>query len=201
MTFERFTAADLEPSAEEQDALRRARIDRVAATLAVLAAGVWVGGMVALGACAAPFVFRLTPAPYSGNAMGSAFARFDQIALGAAVVILGAEVTRTWAGGPRARHLAARVRRICAIVIAMGAAYGGLSLTPRILELHRQGAQRNVGPAGEELQRVHVRAESVGKVETGLGVALVVLHVFTLGLRKPDDDELAAAPLPPGPLA
>jgi hypothetical protein len=157
--------------------------------------------MVALGACAAPFVFRLTPAPYSGNAMGSAFARFDQIALGAAVVILGAEVTRTWAGGPRARHLAARVRRICAIVIAMGAAYGGLSLTPRILELHRQGAQRNVGPAGEELQRVHVRAESVGKVETGLGVALVVLHVFTLGLRKPDDDELAAAPLPPGPLA
>jgi hypothetical protein len=111
--------------------------------------------MVALGACAAPAVFRLTPAPFSGDAMGTAFARFDNLALGAAVVLLGAEVARTWAAGPRARSLAARVRRIVAVLLAAGAAIGGLSLTPHINALHRAGAQRGVGEQGAELDRVH----------------------------------------------
>src|SRR5580693_6128021 len=103
MNDDRFSASDLEPDTEEVQATRRALVERVATTVAVLAAGVWVGGMTALGACAAPFVFRLTPAPYSGDAMGAAFARFDQIALGAAALLLGAEVTRTWASGARGR--------------------------------------------------------------------------------------------------
>jgi uncharacterized membrane protein len=198
---ERFSASDLEPSDDEKRALVRANIDRVAAAVAVLAAGVWVGGMVALGACAAPAVFQLTPAPHSGNAMGVAFARFDKIALGAAVLVLAAEVARTWAAGGRARLVAARVRRLTAFAAAACAAYIGLALTPQINELHLSGAQRGVGPAGEVLEAVHKRAELVGKVETGLGVALVALHVFTLALRRPeeDDDHGYAEPLPPGP--
>ncbi|APR83314.1 Hypothetical protein A7982_08663 [Minicystis rosea] len=202
MNGERFTAADLEPSDEEKLAQLRTNVDRIAATLAVLAAGVWVGGMVALGACAAPFVFRLTPAPYSGDAMGAAFARFDQIALGAAVVLLGAEVARTWAARGRARQLAARIRRVAAVSIAGLATYGGLLLTPQIIDLHRQGVQRGVGPQGALLESIHHRAESVGKVETVLGVVLVALHVFTLPVRRPeddDDDDAYATPLPPGP--
>jgi hypothetical protein len=199
MNEARFSEEDLAPSDEEKQAARRATIDRIAASAAVLAAGVWVGGMVALGACAAPFVFRMTPAPFSGDAMGAAFARFDQIALGAAVTLLGAEVTRTWASGGRARSLAARIRRVLGVLMAAGAAYGGLSLTPQIIELHRAGAQRGRGPLGDELERIHKRAESVGKVETAAGVALVALHVFTLGSRRPEDDEESVAPLPPGP--
>lgn len=200
MNEERFSASDLEPSHEEKSRALRAVVDRVAATLAVLAAGVWVGGMIALGACAAPFVFRLTPAPYSGDAMGAAFARFDQIALGAAVVLLGAEVTRTWAAGARSRGLAARVRRALAVLMAACAAYVGLSITPHINDLHRAGAQRGQGPLGDELEAIHRRATLVGKTETLLGVVLVGLHVFTLGARRPEDDEddAALAPLPPG---
>ena len=146
MNEPRFSAADLEPSDDERRAELRALVDRIAAAVAVLAAGAWVGGMVALGACAAPMVFRLAPAPFSGDAMGAAFARFDQIALGAAVVLLGAEMARTWAAGARARTAAARVRRLAAVLMAACAAYVGLSLTPHILELHRAGAQRGVGP-------------------------------------------------------
>jgi hypothetical protein len=197
---ERFSASDLEPSDDEKRAVVRAHVDRVAAAVAVLAAGVWVGGMVALGACAAPFVFELTPAPHSGNAMGAAFARFDQIALGAAVIILAAEVARTWAAGGRARLVWARVRRVTAFVMAGCAVYLGLALTPQINALHRSGALRHEGPAGEVLDAVHKRAELVGKIETGLGVVLVALHVFTLPLRRPEDDEQDyAEPLPPGP--
>ncbi|WP_437732933.1 DUF4149 domain-containing protein [Sorangium sp. So ce1335] len=196
-----FSEADLAPGPEERAAARRFLIDRVAASVAALAAGAWAGGMVALGACAAPFVFRLAPAPFSGDAMSAAFARFDQLALGAAVILLGAEVARTWAAGRRGAGRAARVRRVVAMVMAGCAAYVGLALTPRIAALHRDGVQRGEGELGMELERVHRRAELAGRAEVFLGASLVVLHVFTLGARRPDedDDDEAAAPLPPGP--
>ncbi|MCC6557112.1 MAG: DUF4149 domain-containing protein [Polyangiaceae bacterium] len=199
----RFTEADLEPTPEERRAARRALADRVAASAAVLAGGVVIGGLVALGACAAPFVFQMTPRPFSGDAMGAAFARFDQIALGAAVALLGAELVRTWAAGRR-RTLAARVRRLVAMLLAGAVAYVGLVLTPRIIELHRAGARRGDGAQGQELDRIHRRAELAGRAELFLGAAVVVLHVFTLGARRPeddeeDDDDHAFAPLPPGP--
>jgi hypothetical protein len=158
--------------------------------------------MVALGACAAPAVFRLAPAPYSGNAMGTAFARFDHLALGAAVVLLAAEVTRTWAAGARARTLWPRLRRLLAIAMAGCGAYVGLVSTPQINGLHQSGAQRGQGPAGVQLDVIHKRAEAVGKAETLFGVALVLLHVLTLPARRPEDadeDDEAVAPLPPGP--
>jgi uncharacterized membrane protein len=195
----RFSAADLEPSDEERRAQLRAHVERGAAVVAVLAAGVWVGGMIALGACAAPMVFRIAPMPYAADAMGAAFARFDHIALGAAVLLLAAEVARTWAAGQRARTRGARVRRLSAIAMAACAAYMGLTLTPRINGLHRGGAMRHVGEAGEELDAIHKRAELVGKAETGLGALLVVLHVMTLPLRRPEDDEELDEPAPPGP--
>ncbi|AUX26644.1 hypothetical protein SOCEGT47_072140 [Sorangium cellulosum] len=197
-----FSEADLAPSPEERAASRRHLIDRVAASAAALAAGAWAGGMVALGACAAPFVFRLAPAPFSGDAMSAAFARFDQLALGAAVILLGAEVARTWAAGRRGASGAARVRRALAMVMAGCAAYVGLALTPRITELHREGARRGEGALGVELERVHRHAELAGRAEVFLGATLVVLHVFTLGARRPEDDDEddeAVAPLPPGP--
>jgi hypothetical protein len=195
---ERFSASDLEPSDDEKRAARRSILERAAAAVAALAAGAWVGGLVALGACAAPFVFRLTPAPHSGDAMGAAFARFDTFALGAAVVTLGAEVVRTWAAGPRGRTTAARVRRLAAVLMAASAAYVGLVISPRIMDLHRSGARRGEGPVGAELEQIHKRAEALGKAETAIGALLVALHVFTLPARRPDDEDDYDAPLPPG---
>jgi hypothetical protein len=202
MSETRFTAEDLAPSDEEKQASRRALIDQSAATVAVLSAGIWVGGMIALGACAAPFVFRMTPDPFSGDAMSAAFARFDQIALGAAVLLLGAEVARTWAAGPRGRRLAARARRLLAILMAGSAVYLGLVLTPQIAELHRAGVRRGAGPQGDVLEQIHKRAEAIGKAEVAFGVALVALHIFTLRARRPEDsdeEEYSPGPLPPGP--
>jgi uncharacterized membrane protein len=195
----RFSAADLEPSDEERRALRRDRVDRAAAVVTALSAGIWVGGMIALGACAAPFVFQMTPAPHSGNAMGAAFARFDHIAIGASVAILGCEVVRTWMARRRRQTVVVRLRRGVAILLAMCAAYVGLSLTPTINELHRRGVTRNVGPEGTRLEEIHRRAELVGKAEVALGSALVALAIFTIRRSEEDEDEDAPAPLPPGP--
>lgn len=199
MIEERFSAADLEPSDGEKRETRRSLVDRIAATVAVLAAGIWAGGMIALGVCAAPFVFRLTPAPFSGDAMGAAFSRFDQVAIGASVLLLGAEVARTWAAGARSKSVAARIRRLIAITMAALAAYGGLRLTPAIVALHHEGVQRGRGAQGEELERIHRRAEAVGKANVALAFAVIALHVFTLGARRPEEDDDYAAPLPPGP--
>ncbi len=193
MTEGRFTESDLEPSADDRVVARKLRIEKGATTIAVMAVGLWMGGLVALGACAAPFVFKLTPAPFSGDAMGAAFARFDNIALGAAVVALGAEVLRTWAAGRRGGG-AARIRRGLAIALAAAAAYIALGLTPRILSMHQAGVTRG----NPELDAVHARAELVGKAELAAGLALIALHVFTLGQRRDDEDD-APGPLPPGP--
>ena len=199
-----FTAADLEPSREERRRARRAVIDGMAAAVAVLATGLWAGGLVALGACAAPFVFELTPAPFSGDAMGAAFARFDSIAIGCAVVLLGAEVARSWLARRERTTIWARLRRVAAIAIAGCAVFIGLRLTPQINELHHAGARRNVGPDGTALDSAHRQAELFGKIELGLAPAIVLLHVLTLRRRRPDDDDDeadAAAPLAPGPAA
>lgn len=196
-----FTAADLEPSDADRRAARRAGVDRGAAILAAVAAGFIPGGLVALGACAAPFVFRMTPAPMSGDAMGAAFARFDRIALGCAGVVLLAEIARTFVGRARARKPLARVRRLAAVALAGTVAYMGMVVSPSIIELHRTGAQRSVGDAGARLEAVHQRASTLGKVEALLAIGLVAMHVLTLPRPRPEDDEddEAPAPLAPGP--
>ncbi len=197
---QRFSAADLEAGPGDRREARAVLAERAAAGVAVLAAGAIVGGMVALGACAAPFVFRMTPAPFNGDAMAAAFARFDRLALGLAAVLLAAEVVRTFVGGRRGRTPGARARRLSGVVLAMAVAYVGTTITPRIAELHRGGAARGVGIAGEELDRVHRHAEIVGKAEVALAAALCLLHVFTLrGRRRGEDDSDDPAPLPPGP--
>jgi hypothetical protein len=195
-----FTEDDLRPSDEEVARKRRDRADRAAATVAALASGLVVGGMVALGACAAPMVFQLTPAPYSGNAMGAAFARFDRIALAATCALLAAEVVRTYLARRRRPHLVERLRRFVGIGLAGAVAYIGLSLSPAIIEMHAQGVRRGEGDDGARLEAIHKRAEIVGRLEAVLALFCVGLHVFTIRGRSDDDDELeAVAPLPPGP--
>lgn len=200
---ETFSEADLEPSDDERRAARRQLADRVAACVAAVAAGLLPGGLIALGACAAPFVFRLTPAPWSGHAMGAAFARFDRIALACVGVVLFAEIVRTYLARRRARRPMARVRRMAAVLLAGAVAYQGMVVTPAIIGLHQAGAEQGVGEAGRRLASIHDRASVVGRAQAALAVLVVVLHVLTLSRPRPEDEEEdeASAPLPPGPRA
>lgn len=195
---ETFSEADLEPSPEEKRARIALYADRFASTLAVLSTAAILGGLVSLGACAAPFVFRLTPAPYNGDAMGAAFARFDRIAIGLSLVLLGAEVARTFIARHEPRSAIARVRRLLSIAFAATIVYVAATITPTILDLHRAGAVRGEGDDGARLAELHGRAELAGKVEVGLGVLIVALHVFT-PKRRPEDEDTSVAPGAPGP--
>jgi hypothetical protein len=196
-----FTEADLEPSDDERRAVRRALLHRGAATVAITAAGLWMGGLIALGACAAPFVFKLTPHPLSGYAMGSAFARFDGIAIGCSVVMLACEVLRTILGAPARARWRARVRRYAAILMACGAVYTGVVVSPGIMQLHEGGVRRDATAHGEHMQTLHEQAEFIAKIILPLGVLLIALHVFTLRSAEEELDALeAGASLAPGPV-
>ena len=74
---------------------RSAIVRLVAGSLALLAAGVWLGGIVVLGAIVAPTVFGIVPAPTSADAMTVVFVSFDKIAMTAAAIVAVAEVVRS----------------------------------------------------------------------------------------------------------
>lgn len=197
-----FSAADLAPPEWVRREQRRSRIERTAAFVAMLALGLWAGGLVALGACAAPMVFGLTPFPYSADAMGAAFARFDALAVGCAVTALAAEVTRTVLelrhSATRRERLFNRARRYVAMLAAGLAIVSGTQFTPEIQALHRAGVRRNVGTEGARLSAVHNRAETAGKAEVLACILAMALHLATVRSQR-DDDENALTPLPPGP--
>jgi hypothetical protein len=159
------------------------RLELGAATLAVVCLGIWVGGLVALGACAAPIVFHVVPAPLSGDAMGAVFRRFDQVAITCGVVVLACEAVRlrtaALSTAPK-RTVFERTRTALAVVAAGAAIYGGARLSPTIVALHAAGAVRGFGADGAELERVHKLAESVAKIEVFAGLLLLALHVTTL---------------------
>jgi hypothetical protein len=196
---EMFSEADLAPSDDDRREARADLLDRAAASVGALSAGALVGGLFAMGACAAPMVFRVVPAPASGLAMGGAFARFDRVAIGCACVALGAEVVRTFLARRSAPSLAARARRLVAIGLAAAATWMGTSVSPAILDLYAAGARRGVGDEGAALEAIHQKATTIGNLEALLGAALVALHVSTRRGPARDEEHVADAPLPPGP--
>lgn len=153
--------------------------ERAAVALALSALAIWIGGIVALGACAAPVVFAKVPTPLAGDTMGAIFRRFDIVAMACAVVLLVAEALRAWAK-PGKPTIADRLRGGAALIAAGCAVYVGKVSSPTIMALHASGVMRGVGEGGAELDRVHRLAEMLGKTEVLLGLALIVLHVMTL---------------------
>jgi hypothetical protein len=160
------------------------RLETGATLVAVLALSIWVGGLVALGACAAPIVFRVVPAPLSGDAMGAVFRRFDGVAIGSAVVVLACEALRMWVRAGVASTME-RVRTALAVATAACAIYGGVKLSPSIIALHESGAVRGFGEGGAELERLHELAERVAKAEVTMGLLLLALQITTLRRSSP----------------
>jgi uncharacterized membrane protein len=148
-------------------------------TLALVALGLWMGGMVALGAIAAPVVFGMVPAPTSGDAMTVVFRRFDKLAIGCLIVVLAVEAALAVLRDRKIERLDL-VRGGLATGAAAAAVYVAAFVSPQIEALHRAGAIRGFGSAGEQLDAIHQVAQRAGKLELLLGIAVVALHVAAL---------------------
>ena len=146
-------------------------------SLALIAAGVWLGGLLVLGAIVAPTVFREVPAPTSADAMTLVFTTFDKLAMTCAAIVAVAEVVRFRIDRPEKID---RVDVARLVVIAFAGALAvvqGTWLSPAIVALHQNGAIRGLGPLGEKLDTIHAWSERCGKTESLLLIVLVVLLV------------------------
>ena len=197
----RFTEDDLVPSDEEKQAARRRS--------SIASRRAWPCSPRRLGRRhgRARRVRRavrlpLTPAPFSGDAMGAAFARFDQ---SRSARRSSCSAPRSRAPGPpgRAAHASPRASGGCSRCYGRRRGLHRASCSPRrSCELHRSGAQRGAAPAGDELEQIHKRAEAVGKVRGRLrrrARGAPRLHPSARG--RPEDDETTSPSrrLPPGP--
>ena len=113
---------------------------------AVVALALWVGGLVALGALAAPAAFDvLGPHGSEGRALagavfGETFDRFHTVVYACAAVLLASLVSRAVLG-PRPRRFSLRMT-VSAVMLA-AAAWTGVVLIPQI-----EGAQQARAAAG-----------------------------------------------------
>jgi putative copper export protein len=158
------------------------RTDTLATFLGVLAAGLWLGGLVVLGAIVAPIVFHEVPAPASGDAMTLVFRRFDRVALGCAAVLGVVEAVRARTSGVGRWDIA---RIVCTVVASGIAMMMALRISPAIAELHASGAVRGVGPLGRALDRAHDWATRLGNIEALCLIAVIFLHVRKAFRRDP----------------
>lgn len=147
---------------------------------AVLALGLWIGGLVALGAFAAPAAFDVLGSrgaegrALAGATFGEAFARFHVMAYGCGLVILVSLAARAVLG-PRPRRFAPRL--LVALLMLAAAAWSGLILLPQIDELQRAiGMSPALLPEGDarrgEFGRLHALSSALQAIPVlgGLGL-------------------------------
>ena len=161
---------------------REALNPSIVASVYLGAIALWMGGLATLGAIVAPTVFRVVAAPANADAMTTVFRRFDTLALACAVVALACEV------GLRARQTSKPREDLARLLSVAGAAgvavLEALWLSPGIDALHKAGAVRRIGAAGEALERLHRVAESFAKLELLLLALVLVLVVRRVARRS-----------------
>jgi hypothetical protein len=141
---------------------------------AVLALALWTGGLVVVGAVAAPSVFDILGAHgaegrvLAGAVVGALLERFTMIAYGCAAVVLLSLVTRGVLG-PRPRRFAFRVAGLLLMITAT--VYAGAVVAPRIAAM-----QRSIGTAPSALAENDPRRIEFGRLHgTSVSLQLVPL--------------------------
>jgi hypothetical protein len=154
----------------------------------VLAIAVWIGGLLVLGAIAAPPIFdvvALRQVPdgrlLSGAIFGEVLRRFHLISYGCGAVILIALAIRA-ALGPRPRRFSTRVA--LTMLMLAGALYSGVVLSSRIERVQQEigaGIAPSSLPAGDPRRiafgRLHGQSTLVQLVPILGGLVLMLFEL------------------------
>jgi hypothetical protein len=146
---------------------------RYAALLMIV---IWVGGLLALGAIAAPVTFevlasRQTPDGrlLAGAVFGAILRRFHLVSYAAGTLLLGSLILRRILG-PRPRRFAWRAG--IAFVMLAAAAYSGVVISSRIAALQQQ-----IGAAPSSLPAADPRRVEFGRLH-GLSTAVQLVPLL-----------------------
>jgi hypothetical protein len=151
---------------------------------ALVAIAVWIGGLLALGAIAAPAIFDVVAARgiadariVSGAIFGETLRRFHLVAYGCGAALLLTLIARAVLG-PRPRRFA--VRLVIASVMFAAALYAGLVIQTRITALQQEigaGISASSLPPGDprrvEFGRLHGRSALIQFVPIVGGLLLI----------------------------
>jgi Domain of unknown function (DUF4149) len=149
--------------------------------LSVLALALWVGGLVALGALAAPGIFSVLEAQTSagpelgGQVFEVIFANAQHAAWGCGLVVFVSLAVRA-ALGPRPRRLAIRLWSVTGMVAL--SAISSVVLVPRIDAIRRNvagsiAALPAIDPRAVSFHRLHNMASAFMAVTIVVGAALI----------------------------
>jgi putative copper export protein len=165
-------------------------IARAAAFVTSLALAVWFGGLLALGAVAAPVVFSVVPFPANADAMSVVFRRFDLVAVTCGAVVVFVESARavSCALARTPESWMGRLRLPSSVLaLALACVEAGV-ISPRIAALHASGAVRGIGASGAELSWLHEVAEVCGKTELVLLLVVLALQVISSAAARPPSE-------------
>jgi hypothetical protein len=151
----------------------------------LLALAVWFGGLVTLGAIAAPAIFDVVSLRQvadgrvlSGAIFGEILRRFHLVAYGCATFVIGGLIARAVLG-PRPRRFALRVGIAAAMLAAT--LYSGLVLSPRIEQLRAEtgGSPSSLDandPRRIAFGQLHGRSTTIHLVAMIGGLMLLILE-------------------------
>ena len=134
-----------------------------------------IGGMLAIGAFAAPVIFRQFPREEAGTALTLIFRRYDIVLLVALGLVLAGEIARYLSGVFEANQTMNLVRYGLLVALTGLMLYSIQVVNAKIEAMHHQGVQRSGTPEGQEFHRVHVLSEQLYKIEMFLAMGLMVI--------------------------
>ena len=154
--------------------------------IAMVALVVWIGGLVALGAIAAPVAFDVTasrqlaePRLVAGALFGEMLRRFTLVSYAAGAIMILCLITRRILG-PRPRHFGLRAGIIALMLAAT--AYAGIVVASRIEALQHEigGAPSSLAPADPrrvEFGRLHGLSTALQLIPLLGGLALIFWEI------------------------
>ena len=141
-----------------------------------LGLAIWIGGAIALGAFAAPELFRELPRAQAGGIFGRMLRRFGRVRVAAfAVILASAALKHAWWEGAATPWIAIRWVALAVMAAMLLYELGFLERAMEARRVHLTPEMPDSDPSRQVFQALHRRAEAVLKTAT---LAALVAMVF-----------------------
>jgi uncharacterized membrane protein len=152
--------------------------------LELVGVGLWVGGMVILGAVVAPTVFNtVKPVEMAGDAMSLVFHRFNGVWVFVCIALVIVGFVGKWAA-TRPEGIRIKIEAALIAVLVLSGLYIGAILGPRMQTLRQITlTDRSNGMAVAEFDHKHRRSVQLFTVNILLGLGVLWMNAGVPGGR------------------